>query len=274
MYENTKICPLTYFTSLTTTTTSMPCSLVIGASKGLGFELAKRLHSLGHTVYATTRSDKSPNFPQGVKVIQNIDVGIQSAGSSICDALGGSKLDLVFMSAGLFKMDSFNKPDWEAHLDMYKVVSMAPLFIAHHLVQSGSMSSPSKFIIITSEGGSISLRTREEGGGAYGHHASKAAANMVGKVLSNDLYDKSITVAMIHPGFMKTDMTKSIGFDQFYESGGAVEPSEAAASTVDFVLKLTHDKSGTFWAPRGPSGIGEAERVMGSDLPTPLQLPW
>ena len=68
---------------------------------------------------------------------------------------------------------------------------------------------------------------------------------------------------------MKTDMTRSVGFDQFYESGGgklqlstvepsslttiAIEPSEAAESTIDFVLnRLTHEQTGTFWAPRGP----------------------
>ncbi|KAL1682464.1 oxidoreductase [Schizophyllum commune] len=236
----------------------MPTSLVVGASRGLGFELAKRLHSLGHTVYATIRSSKTSDFPEGITVIQNIDVGIEGAGKNIVAALEGNKLDLVFMNAGLFKMDSFDKPNWNAHLEMYKVVSMAPLFIAHHLVSSDLLAFPSKYILITSEGGSIALRTREEGGGAYGHHASKAAANMVGK-----------------PGFMKTDMTRSIGFDKFYESGGAIEPSESAESTIDFVLnKMTHEQTGTFWAPRGPSGIGEAERVMGKDLPTPLQLPW
>ncbi|KAL1718251.1 oxidoreductase [Schizophyllum commune] len=240
----------------------MPTSLVVGASRGLGFELAKRLHSLGHAVYATIRSSKVPDFLTGVNVIPNIDVGVESAGESI--------LDLVFMNAGLFKMDSFDKPDWNAHLEMYKVVSMAPLFIAHHLCRilrpprpppPNTSSSPPKEA-------PLPPRTREEGGGAYGHHASKAAANMVGK-------QKNVTVAMIHPGFMKTDVTRSVGFDQFYESGGAIEPTEAAESTIDFVLnKLTHEDTGTFWAPRGPSGIGEAERAIGKDLPTPLQLPW
>lgn len=31
-----------------------------------------------------------------------------------------------------------------------------------------------------------------------GHHGSKAAANMVGKLLANEFYDQGITVAMIH----------------------------------------------------------------------------
>lgn len=74
----------------------------------------------------------------------------------------------------------------------------------------------------------------------------------------------------------------------------AVEPAEAARSTIEFIATITHEKTGTFWAPRGPRyvifhtrihvseikhwgmnrDIGEAERVLGKNLPTPLQLPW
>lgn len=100
---------------------------------------------------------------------------------------------------------------------MYKTVAIAPVFIAHHLLaalipclsrnkltsaprrkKAGLLLSPSRFILITTEGGSISLRTKEEGGGNYGHHGSKAAANMAGKLLANDLYDQGVTVVMIH----------------------------------------------------------------------------
>lgn len=53
-------------------------------------------------------------------------------------------------------------------------------------------------MLITTEGGSIALRTKEEGGGNFGHHGSKAAENMVGKLLANDLLDSGVTVFMIH----------------------------------------------------------------------------
>ncbi|KAK4050190.1 hypothetical protein OIO90_005172 [Microbotryomycetes sp. JL221] len=29
-----------------------------------------------------------------------------------------------------------------------------------------------------------------------------------------------------------------------------------------------------FWAPRGPNDVGQAENVLGKDLPTPLELPY
>ncbi|KAF5376436.1 hypothetical protein D9615_008654 [Tricholomella constricta] len=256
----------------------MSTSLVIGASRGLGLELAKALHVDGHTVYATIRSKQTDSLPDDVLVIPEIDIGEEDAGIKIVQGLNGTKLDLVIINAGVFKKETLDDPNFADEIEMYKVVSIAPVFLAHHLYKSNVLSSGSKLILITTEGGSISLRTKEEGGGNYGHHGSKAAANMVGKLLANDFYDKGITVTMIHPGFMRTDMTKNVGFDQFYDSGGgeylSVEPAEAAQSTVGFISSITHEQTGTFWAPRGPRDIGEAERVLGKNLPTPLQLPW
>ncbi|KAJ4468868.1 hypothetical protein J3R30DRAFT_3409911 [Lentinula aciculospora] len=78
-------------------------------------------------------------------------------------------------------------------------------------------------------------------------------------------------VVSIAPLMVASYLTKEEGGkNEFYESGGAVEPSEGAETTVDFILnELPHDLTGSFWAPRGPRDIGQ-----GKDLPTPLPLPW
>ena len=69
-------------------------------------------------------------------------------------------------------------------------------------------------------------------------------------------------------------MTKSVGFDQFWEEGGAVTPEVAAKSLIEFTDSFDISKTGTYWAPRGPADIGTAEDVLGKILSTPLQLPW
>ena len=65
-------------------------------------------------------------------------------------------------------------------------------------IMSSSLAPEAKVVILTSEGGSITLRTEGEGGGMFGHHGSKAAANMVGHLLSYDLKERGIPIAMIH----------------------------------------------------------------------------
>lgn len=92
--------------------------------------------------------------------------------------------------------------------------------------------------------------------------------------MSLDLKEKGVCVSVVHPGFMRTGMTKGVGFDKFWDDGGAVTPDEAAKSLVEWAEKLDMSKSGEYWAPRGPRDIGTAEPVLGKNLPTPLKLPW
>jgi NAD(P)-dependent dehydrogenase (short-subunit alcohol dehydrogenase family) len=103
---------------------------------------------------------------------------------------------------------------------MYTTSSIAPVFIVHRLANVGLLSEGSKIILVSSESGSITLRHEQEGGGNFAHHASKAALNMVGKLLSLDLKEKGIIVSIVHPGFMRTEMTKGVGFDKFWDDGG------------------------------------------------------
>lgn len=54
----------------------------------------------------------------------------------------------------------------------------------------------------------------------------------------------------------------------------AVTPDEAAASLADWIATVDIGKTGEYWAPRGPGDIGTARDVLGSNLQTPLKLPW
>lgn len=196
---------------------------------------------------------------------------------------------------------------------MYTTSSIAPVFLVHALFHAGLLAKDSKVVLVSSESGSITLRHESEGGGNYAHHASKAALNMVGKLLSLDLKDAGVVISIVHPGFMRSDMTKGVGFDKFWDDGGgksqplpckmpnlmlilpisAVTTDEAAISLVEWVDLLDISKSGEYWAPRGPGelpffglkvkwtasltavgDIGTAEATLGKGLPTPLKLPW
>jgi len=157
---------------------------------------------------------------------------------------------------------------------MYTTSAIAVPFLVHSLSTSKHLKKGSKILLVSSESGSVTLRHEKEGGGNYGHHASKAALNMVGKLLALDLKESGVVVSVVHPGFMRTEMTKGVGFDKFWDAGGAVTPDEAAKSLIEWAEKLDISKTGQYWAPRGPNDIGTAEVTIGKDLPTPLQLPY
>ena len=51
-----------------------------------------------------------------------------------------------------------------------------------------------------------------------------------------------IAVAILHPGFVRTDMT---------EGSGNIDPDDAAAQLVDRVDALSLETTGTFWHANG-----------------------
>ncbi|KAJ4391025.1 hypothetical protein N0V93_004638 [Gnomoniopsis smithogilvyi] len=254
--------------------------LVVGATRGLGASLVKQYASKSsNAVFGTARSTSTPNdLPKNVKWLHEVDLMKPNVGEKIVGQLQNQKpLDVVFITAGRFTTEDFSKdkgPNWDEQSTMYTTSAIAPVFIVHSLFHAGLIAKDSKVILVSSESGSITLRHESEGGGNYGHHASKAALNMAGKLLSLDMKDAGVVVSIVHPGFMRTEMTKGVGFDKFWDDGGAVTPEEAAESLVEWAEKLDISKSGQYWAPRGPGDIGTAEATIGSDLPTPLQLPW
>ncbi len=103
---------------------------------------------------------------------------------------------------------------------MYTTSAIAPVFIIHRLYKEGLLTKGTKIVLVSSDSGSITLRHEQEGGGNFAHHASKAALNMVGKLLSLDLKEKGVIVSIVHPGFMRTEMTKGVGFDKSRDAGG------------------------------------------------------
>jgi short-subunit dehydrogenase len=260
----------------------MSSILIVGATRGLGAQLIKCYASNpSNTVYGTSRSSTPPPSPSGPNIhwIPSIDLTSPSCGSTLSTALSTKKINTTIITAGYFSTETLSSPSWEDQVKMYTTSSIAPSILISSLIASSIIppGSNSKIILVSSESGSITLRHPQEGGGNYGHHGSKAATNMLGKLLSLDLAPKNIAVGIVHPSFMRTEMTKGVGFDKFWDDGGALLPEEAAeilSKWVDgaFGMELT----GQYWAPRGTRDIGTWDAVMGEGKRKegPVQLPW
>lgn len=197
--------------------------LIVGATRGLGASL-RTLYAAKEstkTVFATTRSSAESSPEKRTTWIPNIDVAQPNVGENLVSQLPKShKIQTAIITAGYFGFETFDTPDWDKQVKMYTTSAIGPVFVVQQLVKAGLLEKGSKVILVSSEGGSITLRHESEGGGNYGHHASKTALNMVGKLLSLDLKDQGIAVGLVHPGFMRTEMTRSVGFDKYWDAGG------------------------------------------------------
>jgi NAD(P)-dependent dehydrogenase (short-subunit alcohol dehydrogenase family) len=180
--------------------------LIIGATRGLGAALATQYATRPDTtVYATSRSPTHPAASKNTIWIPNIDLLSPTAGPALAAALP-NPLTTVIITAGIFPAETLSTLDFAAEVKTYTISAVAPPFIAASLHKAGLLPAGAKFVLITSEAGSIGLRHQKEGGGNYAHHGSKAAGNMVGKLLALDLEADGVIVGMVHVGLLSMSL--------------------------------------------------------------------
>ncbi|GAB4820963.1 hypothetical protein N2152v2_008009 [Parachlorella kessleri] len=78
-------------------------------------------------------------------------------------------------------------------------------------------------------------------GGCYSYRASKAALNIVTKSLAIDLQSEGITSVLLHPGYVRTDMTGWQG----------LVTAEASAAGLLHVLESGRPLNGRWYAYDG-----------------------
>ena len=134
------------------------------------------------------------------------------------------------------------------------VCALGPLRITHGLYKAGKLSrngKPGKVIIITSQAGSCEWRYTQnptpkpgdEFHGNYGHHMSRAACNIMGCILSQEMKAADIPVQLLHPGFNRTAMTQK--YAHIWDIEGAVEPHIGAKRVLYEMLRADMSTSGT-----------------------------
>ena len=219
-------------------TARMATWLVTGANRGIGLELARQLHGRGDTVIAACRSSSEALDAVGCRVIEDVDVGRDDVGETLDAALGeGVTLDVVVNNAGVAVWDSFDRLDFDQMRRQYDVNALGPLRVTLALLPR--MSRGGRIGFVSSKAGSIGDRPS---GGNYGYRMSKTALNMAAVNLAHELAPRGIHVAVLHPGFVRTDMTSG---------GGNVDPPEAAAGLIARLDELDASRSGRFFHADG-----------------------
>ena len=189
----------------------MATILVTGANRGLGIEFVEQYLNEGNEVIATYRNENSSidliemgNERSNLKLLQ-LDVSSNKSLNSFAENLGDSPIDIFINNAGVYgpRNSSFGNVDEENWLHAIKVNAIAPILMTQLIIKNIRSGADKKLIYITSKMGSID---DNKGGGAYVYRSSKTALNSVVKSLSVDLENEGMTVALIHPGWVKTDM--------------------------------------------------------------------
>jgi len=215
----------------------MGTALVTGANRGIGLALARHLAARGDRVIAVCRQASAELRAVAAQVEEGVDVTSEETLAALAARLADSALDLLVLNAGIMRADDFDSVNLASVRTQLEVNAVGPLAVV--LALRKSLRRGTKIAAITSRMGSIADNSS---GGYYGYRMSKAALNAMAVSLAKDLGPAGIAVAVLHPGFVRTDLTGQ---------QGALDPDEAARLLVERIDALTLESSGTFWHANG-----------------------
>lgn len=216
----------------------MSATIVItGANRGIGLALTKQYQAAGEQVLGICRHSSPALEQTGARVVSGVDITAPDAADSISAALNGQNIDILIHNAGILTRETLADCPPDRLARQFQVNAMAPLLLTSGL--QANLARPGKIAFITSRMGSIADNTS---GSRYGYRMSKAALNAAAKSVAVDLAPAEIAVAILHPGFVQTDMV---------EGRGHISAAEAATRLRARIAELTLANSGTFWHSDG-----------------------
>ena len=209
-------------------------TVITGANRGIGLELARARYE-EQEIIAFVRKPSDALRELDVRIISGVDVTDQAAVDAAAAQV--DEVDILINNAGLLRMAALDHLNWDDIRAQMEVNAYGPLRVSAALAPK--MNENGRIAIITSRMGSMSDNTS---GGAYGYRMSKCAVNMVGVSLAHDLAPKKISVGLLHPGYVRTEMTGG---------NGHVDPDEAAAMLWERIDEINRENTGTFWHANG-----------------------
>jgi NAD(P)-dependent dehydrogenase (short-subunit alcohol dehydrogenase family) len=219
--------------------------LITGANRGIGLEYVRQYAAEGWRVIACCRSpDNARALQQLAKSHSNVEVcALDVADFDQIEALGRKLRDLpiqlLINNAGIYPDSTFRSIDYAKWMDAFKVNTMSTLKLAEVFIPQLVKAGNAKLVAMTSKMGSIDDNTS---GGEYLYRSSKTALNMVMKSLSVDLNKYGVSVAVLHPGWVKTDMGGP---------NGLIDTQTSVQGLRKVIAFLSLNNSGKFYAYDG-----------------------
>lgn len=215
----------------------MATVVITGANRGIGLEFVKQYLANGDKVYGLCRNTSDELSQSNAKVIDKVDVGSPECLEKTLSSLSDLKIDVLINNAGVLANESLEHMSPITLEYQFRVNAMGPLLVTQMLRQQ--LVKGAKVALITSRMGSVTDNTS---GGRYGYRMSKAALNIAGVSLAHDLKAQEVAVALLHPGYVQTDMVNN---------RGDIASSVAVERMMQRIEELNLTNTGSFWHSNG-----------------------
>lgn len=216
----------------------MPTVLVTGANRGIGHEFARQFAVDGWKVLAACRHpEQATELARLGPTVEVLTFDVTDEGA-IAAAAGrdDAPIDLLLNVAGIIgqRDDGPGGVDYAEWARLLDTNVMGPVRVLDAFAGRLARSERKLAVAITSGMGSLA---DAGSGGAMMYRTSKAALNMAMRARSFALRPQAITVVVINPGWVQTDM------------GGpsATKPVAESVAAMRRVLEtVTPEQSGSF----------------------------
>ncbi|KUP22691.1 SDR family oxidoreductase [Paenibacillus sp. DMB5] len=222
-------------------------ALITGASKGIGFEVARQLGEQGITVLLSARTRAAAEEAAAQLKEQGIEavgVELEVTDSAHITALAKwigeqyGKLDVLVNNAGIWAEAAGAE---EAFENTFAVNTFAPYHITEALLPLLLKSEAGRIVNQSSALGSIQFQLSNELAqriATPAYAASKAALNMLTVYWANKYKDTPLKINTVHPGLVKTRM----GGDK-----AELTPEEGAKTAVRYATLPADGPTGGFF---------------------------
>lgn len=223
-------------------------ALVTGSNRGIGFEVVRQLARRGYQVALAARRFSAAEEAAGRLVAEGLGVwplelevtsaaSVEAARRALEERLG--RLDALVNNAGVFLDEDRRLPGLERPVEVmratYEINTFGPLRVTQAfapllLRQGGNVVNVS----------SVMGQLASAGPGYLAYRSSKAALNMVTRVLAAELAPHGVRVNAVHPGWVRTRMGGP-------EAPG--RPEEGAGPIVGLATLGPDGPTGGFFGP-------------------------
>ncbi len=215
--------------------------LITGAARGLGYELARQFGEAGHRVYATTRNPETAGklnevaaASGGAITVHRMDVGDGASVTQCARELAGKPIDILINNAGVWgglDTQTFQNMDYENWAHEFNIMAMGPFRVCQAFLPN----------VLASGRKTITTMTSQTAAAAYDHvigysyASAKAGLNRLMTGLAQELKDQGVTVTLVHPGWIRTEMAGPVA---------DLDPPDAARDVMALILSLTPAENG------------------------------
>ncbi len=230
--------------------------LITGANRGIGLAMARNYAERGWTVIATARKPEQADDLNAIAAdnpkvsVERLDLLDQSQVDALAAKYKGQPIDVLLNNAAILgapdeqELGNYNM---DLFLRVMNTNVAGPLRMTQAFVDNVAASSQKKIVAITSVQGSITFASRAS---IPFYNSSKSALNMVMRSVQAAVKDQGITVALISPGAVDTNMMQEA-------MGGRnvrlrlMDPADSAEAVINVIDQYGFDLSGTFMSHQG-----------------------